>query len=449
VDARLTGGAPAALADLAEFVAIPSVSAQPGHAADVVVAAGWLASRLRRAGLAAEVVRTAGHPVVLGSWRGAPGRPTVLIYGHYDVQPPGPALWWRSPPFTPQRRGDRLYGRGASDDKGQLWCHVVAIHRLLRARGSLPVNVVCLFEGEEEVGSPSLPDVLDRYRAELAADVLLVSDTTMPGPGRPAIVRSLRGAAALEVRVDGPRTDLHSGTYGGAVHNPALALCELVTTLHDPDGTVLVPGFYAGVRRLRPYPGPHDAEVLRRAGVSSGWGLPGTSLHERTTVWPAISVHGLTAGYTGPGTSSVIPHTALARIGVRVAPGQDPRAIADAVTRHLAWHGPPAVRTAVRLTAVADPVEVRRDTPGLRAAVRACTAVFGVPPVQLRSGGTIPALGMLRSRLGLDPVLLGFGLPGDRIHAPDESLHLPTFARGVATVTDLLDRLGGARVSSR
>jgi len=433
VGAHLTAGA---IAELAAFVRIPSVSSQPAHAADVVTAAGWLAERLRRAGLEADLIRTPGHPVVLGSWRGAPGRPTVLLYGHYDVQPPGPATAWQSPPFVPQIRGNRLYGRGASDDKGQVLCQVAALDRLLRTGGRLPVNVICLYEGEEEIGSPSLPAVLDRHREELAVDAVLVCDTRMRAVDRPALVYGLRGAAALEVVVTGPPRDLHSGEHGGAVHNPATALCEIVASLHDADGVVRVPGFYAGV-----------GNPARVAGGGAGpdWGVPGRTAYERTTAWPAISVHGLAAGHTGPGASSVIPASALARIGLRVVPGQDPRVVAGRVADHLAGVTPATVRTSVRVTSAADPVLVRRDGPAVRAAAYACTEVFGVPPVLVRSGGTIPAVAMLQGALGVDPVLLGFGLTADRMHAPDESFHLPTYARGIATLAAYLRRLGARR----
>ena len=430
------------LRDLAQFVAIPSVSAQPRHAPDVRAAAHWLTARLRGAGLTATTVRTGGHPVVLATWHGAPQAPTVLIYGHYDVQPPGLARRWSTPPFTPVRRGDRLHARGASDDKGQLLCHVAALRALLRRHGRLPVNVTCLFEGEEEIASPSLPALLDRYAPHLAADVLLVSDTAMPAPGRPAIVRSLRGSATLDLRVTGPATNLHSGTYGGAVHNPAQALCTLIAGLHDPSGRVRVPGFYAGVRPLTAT--TRDDSLRRRAGVPALWGLPDATPHDRTTIWPALSVHGLRAGYTGPGTSSIIPHAALARLGIRVAPGQNPAAIARAVTRHLRAETPETVRTTITTTSTAAPILVPTTTPGLATAAAACREVFGTPPVFTRSGGTIPALGMLREVLGLDPVLLGFALPGDNPHGPDESVHLPTCRLGVATIAAFLRHLGHA-----
>ncbi|WP_199512594.1 M20/M25/M40 family metallo-hydrolase [Nucisporomicrobium flavum] len=436
--------------DLRAFAAVPSVSGEPGHAADIRAAARWLAARLRRAGL--EYVRllaTPCHPVVVGSWRHARGRPTVLLYGHYDVQPAGPGTVWRSPPFVPTLRGDRLYGRGTSDDKGQLLTHVAAIEDLLRRHGRLPVNVVCLYEGEEEIGSPSLPGVLERYRAEFAADVAVASDTRMRGPGRPALTYSLRGSVALELRIRGPAHDLHAGAYGGAVHNPAQVLCDLIASLHDDDGRVRVPGFYRGVRRPDPAErarmrrsGPDDRTLLRDAGVRRGWGVPGTTLYERTTVWPALTVNGLTAGHQGPGSKSIIPAYATARIGMRLGAGQDPAWTAAAVARHLARRTPPTVRCELRLVHAASPVQLDRRSEAVTAGVAAYRCGFGVPPLLLRSGGTIPAVSLLRDKLGIGTALLGFALPGDRAHGPDESAHLPTLGRGVVTIAAFLTRMG-------
>ncbi|WP_305786599.1 M20/M25/M40 family metallo-hydrolase [Symbioplanes lichenis] len=375
---------------LTRFAALPSVSADPRHAPDVRAAAHWLAAHMRAAGLHTSVLPTGGHPVVLGR-RPGPG-PAVLLYGHYDVQPPGTR--WHSPPFAPQLRGHRLYARGASDDKGPILCQLAA----LRACSSRPLDVTCLYEGEEEIGSPHLAGFLARH--PLSADILLVSDTMMPSPAQPAIVRSLRGAATLSLRVDGPPTDLHSGRHGGLVPNPANTLCALITSLGERFPSVV----------------PSPDQAARRS---------------------ALSVHGLRAGYTGPGTSSIIPATALARLGLRVAPGQDTATVAARVAAFLGRE-PTAT---VRITSTADPISVPPTTPGLAAAAAACTAVFGVPPVFPRSGGTIPALGILRRTLGLDPVLLGFALPADNAHGPDESLHLPTARRATATIAAFLTRL--------
>ncbi|WP_306209018.1 M20/M25/M40 family metallo-hydrolase [Actinoplanes sp. RD1] len=375
---------------LARFTALPSVSADPRHSADVRAAAHWLAAHMRTAGLHTSVRPTGGHPVVLGR-RPGPG-PAVLLYGHYDVQPPGPG--WRSPPFAPHLRGNRVYARGASDDKGPILCQLAA----LRACAGLPLDVTCLYEGEEEIGSPHLAAFLARH--PLTADVLLVSDTMMPSSRQPAIVRSLRGSATLDLRVDGPPRDLHSGRYGGLVPNPATILCALVTSLDERFPAVV-------------------------------------SEPERAARRSALSVHGLRAGYTGPGTSSIIPATALARLGIRVAPGQDTAALAGWVAAVL--RRDPAAT--VRITSTADPISVPPATAGLTEAAEACTAVFGVPPIFPRSGGTIPALGILRRALGVDPVLLGFALPEDNAHGPDESFHLPTARRATATIAHFLTAL--------
>ncbi len=444
------------LRELAEFVGFPSVSAQPRHAADVAATAGWLGARLRAAGLEASVIPTPRHPVVLAAWRGAPDRPTVLVYGHYDVQPVDPVRAWRSAPFTAQVRGDRLYGRGASDDKGQLLCHVLALERLLRERGRLPVNVVCLFEGEEEIGSPSLPDVLDRHRAALAADVAVCSDTRMLGPGIPALTYALRGTVVAELTVSGPATDVHSGTYGGAVHNPLQVLCELVASLHGPDGRVRVRGFYDGVASLSGAElarmrrdGPHDADMLRAAGVAWPWGSGGSSVYERTTAWPALTINGLSGGYQGPHGKSVIPARASAKLSARLVADQDPARVAEALARHVARHTPPTARARLTVRSATAAVRIDRSAPAMAAAAAAYRHGFGAAPVLLRSGGTIAAVALFQQALGLDTVLLGFGLPDDHIHAPNESFHLPTFRRGITTAARFLDEVAAIGKSDR
>jgi acetylornithine deacetylase/succinyl-diaminopimelate desuccinylase-like protein len=372
----------------------------------------------------------------------------VLIYGHYDVQPADQAEAWRSPPFVAEVRGDRLYGRGASDDKGQLLCHVEAIERLLRIRGRLPVNVVCLFEGEEEIGSPNLGGVVTRSRSVLDADVVVASDTRMIGPGRPALTYALRGSLAMEVEISGPAADLHSGVYGGAVHNPLQALCELVSSFHDRQGRVLVPGFYDGRRRLSAAEraelrraGPTDSEFLRRAGTALPWGAFGKTLYERTTIWPALTINGLSGGYQGAGGMSVIPASAAAKVSARLVADQDPRETAEAIARHVARHTAPGIRAKVTVTYAAEPVVLDRHSAAMSAGAAAYRHSFGVPPVFRRSGGTIPAVAIFRQLLGLDTVLLGFGLPDDRIHAPDESIHLPTFGRGIVAAGRFLDEV--------
>jgi acetylornithine deacetylase/succinyl-diaminopimelate desuccinylase-like protein len=440
----------ATLADLERLVRFPSVSADPRHAADVRRCAGWLAGRLRRAGLDRVRVLAAGrHPFVYGEWCRLPGRPTVLVYGHYDVQPPGPAAAWRSPPFEPVRRGDRLYGRGASDDKGQLLAHVAAVEAWLRSAGRLPVNLRCLLDGEEEIGSPSLAALLARNRRALAVDAAVVSDTRMVGPGRPAITYGLRGLLNLELEVAGPSGDLHAGTFGGAVHNPLQVLCELVARLHDARGRVAVPGFYDDVRPVGEHErlalaasAPVDAALLREAGVRRGWGERGFSAYERTTLRPALTVNGITGGYQGQGARSVIPARASAKLGIRLVPDQDPAAIERLVREHLARTTPATVRARVRADARARATLLDPAHPAMDAAVAACLRGFGTRPAFLRSGGTIPAVRLFEELLGVPTVLLGLAQPDDRAHAPNERFHLPTLWRGIETCIWLLHEIG-------
>ncbi|HEX8723273.1 MAG TPA: dipeptidase [Pyrinomonadaceae bacterium] len=429
------------VSELKEFIRFASVSAQPQHAADVRRCAEWLAAHLRRVGLTgARVYETPRHPVVYAEWRGAPGRPTVLVYGHYDVQPADPVGEWKTPPFEPEVRGSYIYGRSACDDKGQLFTHVKAIEAYMRAAGALPVNVKCLFEGEEEIGSPNLKDFVRRHARALAADVAVMSDTRMLSPERPAITYSLRGGLSLELEVFGPRRDLHSGNFGGAVHNPLQGLCEIVAGLHDARGRVAVEGFYDRVREWgrdeRAYmarTGPSDAKILRDAGAEVGWGERGYTLYERTTIRPALTVNGIGGGYQGTGGKSVIPARAFAKLNVRLVPAQDPREIEQLLRRHVERHTPPALRSRLTASLYARPALLDPRHPVMRAAREAYRVGFGSRPVFLRSGGTIPVVNTFQEVLGTPTVLMGFALPDDRMHAPDEKFHLPNFFRGIET----------------
>ena len=440
---------------VARFVAIPSVSADPRHTGDVRRAADRLARHLRAVGLRrVRVLPTGGHPAVVAAWDAGPQAPTVLLYGHYDVQPAGPASAWTAPPFGGVVRGDRLFGRGASDDKGQLLAQVAAVRAWLRATGALPVNLVCLFDGEEEIGSPHLPELLRRHRADLAADVAVVSDTRMLGPDRPVITTGLRGSVVARVEVRGPARALHSGAFGGAVTNPATALCRMVAALHAADGRVAVPGFHrrirpprAGVRAALVAAGPDG--LLARAGVRTGWGDPGFTPAERATLRPAVDVLGLAAGPRGPGHRSAVPSRATAALGVRLVADQRPAEVAALLADHLRRHAPPGVRTVLRFPVLTPPVAVDVRHPALAAAARACRPVFGRDPALLPSGGTIPAVGHLRAALGVETVLLGFGLPDDAAHGPDESVHLPTLFRAVDTCVLLLHELACLAVDHR
>lgn len=427
--------------ELQEFVRFPSVSAQPKHVGDIRKCAHWLANQLRHAGLdRVKIVPTKGSPVVYAEWRRAPRSPTVLIYGHYDVVPPEPLSEWKSPPFQPVVRGKDLFGRGACDDKGQLFCHVKALEVLLKTQRALPVNVKCLFEGEEEINSPNLAAFVKRNQRALSADVAVMSDTRFLAPGRPAIAYALRGKLIAELEVRGPSHELHCGNFGGAIHNPLQALCCILATLHDRQGRVAIPGFYNRVRRWRQSEreymtrtGPSDREILTDAGAEKIWGEQGYSEYERTTIRPALSINGIVGGYQGDGSKAVIPATAVAKLDFRLVPDQKPREIERLFRQHVARVTPPTVRSTVRILATAPAALVDRRHPALRAAVFAYRKGFGVSPVLLRSGGTIPVTHTFQRVLGVPTVLMGFALPEDRIHAPNEKFHLPNFFRGIQT----------------
>lgn len=441
------------VSELRVFLGFPSISAQPRHVVDVWRCAAWLADRLRTIGMPrVSVIPLARHPLVWAEWRGVPERPTVLLYGHYDVQPVEPLAAWQTPPFRATVRGDYLYGRGASDDKGPLLVHLQALESCFRRLGRLPVNVICLYEGAEEIGSPGLQSFLVANRERLAADVALVSDTRIPAPGRPALTYALRGLLNLELLVAGPRRDLHSGGFGGVVHNPVQALCEILSSLHDGEGRVAIPGFYT---RVRP-PDPAERAYLRQVGstpallaragrVERLWGEPEFSPYERTTVRPALIINGIAGGYLGPGPKAIIPARADAKLSFRLVPEQDPLEIARLFRDHLARVTPATVRSQLRIVSWARPAAVPLAHPAVQAAAAAYRDGFGTEPVFLPSGGTIPVVSMFRDVLGLPTVLMGFALPEDGMHGPNERVHLPTLFRGIATSARFLARLGRFR----
>jgi acetylornithine deacetylase/succinyl-diaminopimelate desuccinylase-like protein len=432
---------PRFVCELKEFIRFPSISAQPAHAADVRQCADWLAGHLKGIGLKhVNIVPTRGHPIVYAAGEHDPRRPTVLIYGHYDVQPADPLRAWRSPPFQPVVRGDNLYGRGASDDKGQLFAHVKALEAYLIIEGTLPVNVKCLFEGEEEIGSPNLPAFLARHREKLKADVAVISDMSIPAPDRPAITYAMRGALSLELTVASSRRDLHSGIFGGAVHNPLQVLCEMIAQLHDVRGRIAIPGFYdrvrvwsEGERDYMAQSGPADSEILRNAQVAQEWGEPHFTLYERTTIRPTLTVSGIVGGYQGEGPKAVIPARATAKLNFRLVSDQEPQEIERLFRRYVAAITPPTVRTTIRMQVSAPPALVDRSHPAMRSAARAYRRGFGAMPVFLRSGGTIPVVNLLHQTLGIPTVLMGFALPDDQMHGPDEKFHLPNFFNGITT----------------
>jgi acetylornithine deacetylase/succinyl-diaminopimelate desuccinylase-like protein len=393
---------------------------------------------------------TAGHPVVYAEWLAAgPQAPTVLIYGHYDVQPPDPLDLWETPPFEPTVVGDDLFARGAADDKGQLYIHVKAAQAFKETLGAPPVNVRCIFEGEEEVGSPSLEPFIRQHVDLLAADVAVISDTHILGPDLPAIVYALRGIAYVEVELTGPDHDLHSGAYGGAVLNPINALCRMIARLQDADGHITIPGFYDAVRELAPDERaglaqmPFDRDAwLEEAGVPTDWGESDYTIVERTTARPTLDVNGIWGGYIEAGAKTVLPSKAYAKISMRLVPDQDPAQVTQLVRDYLAQIAPPEVDLQVRSLHGGNGALVRRDSPAMQAAVRAYATSFGREPLFVRGGGSIPVVVTFQEMLGIESLLLGFGLPDDRLHSPNEKFHLPNFYRGIDTIIHFMQFLG-------
>ncbi len=439
------------LAELKEFLIIPSVSTQPEHKPDIERAAVWLRDKLLTAGFPkAEVMPTPGHPVVYAEWLAAGSEaPTVLIYGHYDVQPPDPLEMWDTPPFEPTIVGDDIFCRGASDDKGQLYLHVKAVEAFKETEGAPPVNIKCIFEGEEESGSPSLDPFIREHADMLAADVAVISDTSILGKESPSIVYALRGIAYVEVEVTGPDHDLHSGRYGGAVHNPINALCTMIAKLQDENGHITIPGFYDKVRELDPEERAELAKAhfereawLHEAGVKTDWGEPAYTIVERTTARPTLDVNGIWGGYTQPGAKTVLPSKAFAKISMRLVPDQEPAEITQLIQNHLIEIAPPTVSIEVRDLHSGEGAIVRRDSPAMRAAFRAYAEVFGKEPFFTREGGSIPVVATLQKVLGIEAILMGFGLPDDRLHSPNERFHLPNFYKGIETVLHFMDFLG-------
>ena len=424
--------------ELIEIATIPSISSLPEHAADIRLAAGWVCDRLRAIGFEnVEVLPTEKHPVAYGEWLHAPSHATVLIYGHYDVQPVDPLDLWSSNPFEPSVRGDYLYGRGVSDMKGQLLAILKALE-LLRRTGELTVNVKVLVEGEEEIGSPSLQAFCLRERDRLSCDLILNTDGAMLGRDLPTLVYGLRGLAYFDVKLTGPDHDLHSGMFGGSVHNPAQVLCELVAGMHDTEGRVTLPGFYDKVQPLSTEDraeialGPgSDKEWRGLTGVPELFGEQGYTTLERVGARPTLEVNGLTSGYSGEGQKTVLPAKATAKISMRLVPDQDPKSVGEQLRSYFREHTPPTVRLELKTLAENPPVRIRRHAPGMSAAAQSLRETFGNEPVYTLEGGSIPAVSILGGTLGVDSVLMGFSLPDDNIHSLNERFYLPNLARGV------------------
>ena len=435
--------------ELKEFVRFPSIGARPEHARDTARCAGWLGDHLRGIGMKrVAVVPTRGHPIVYAEWLHAPGRPTVIIYGHYDVQPSDPLDQWESPPFAAEVRGAYLYGRGASDDKGQMFVHLKALESCLRTTGRLPVNVKCLFEGEEEMGSQNFAPFLIEHRAGLAADVVVASDNSMSGPDQPSITYAMRGALSLELEVTGPKSDLHDGLFGGVVHNPLKGLCDIISRLQTKTGEIAIPGFYDRVaavseeeRQFMASNGPTEAQLLEIAGTRTFWGERGFTPYERTTIRPSLTVSGLSGGYQGTGPKAIIPSRATAKLSFRLVPHQEPAEIEQLVRSHVAKLTPFTLQSKITTNLISRPVFVDRHHPAIKTAAAVCGKVFGTSTLFVRSGGTNPAIAAVQKVLKLPVALIGFGLPDDRIHAPNERFHLPTFHKSIATSILFLEHM--------
>ena len=439
------------LEELLELLRIPSVSSQAEHAADTARAAAWLAERLRALDLTVEVIPTDRHPLVYAESDQRPDRPTLLFYGHYDVQPADPLELWESPPFEPQVRDGVIYARGASDDKGQLYCHLKALEAYRAVGRELPVNVKFIVEGEEECGGESVYRYTEQHADRLACDAVVISDTSLYDENTPAICYSLKGLAYLQVDVRGPAQDLHSGSFGGTVKNPANALCEIVASLQDADGRVRIPGFYDAVRDLEPDERAefarlgYDEDDLRRdTGAPAAWGEAGYTTLERMWGRPTCDVNGLWGGYAGEGAKTIIPAAAGAKVSMRLVPDQDPDAVAEAFRAHVAAVAPPGVTVTVTAMHGAKPVMVPRDDPMVQAGMRALEHGFGARPVFIREGGSIPIVGTFQECLRAPVLLLGYGLPNDNIHSPNEKFHVRNFRDGIRTTAWLLREAAAA-----
>jgi acetylornithine deacetylase/succinyl-diaminopimelate desuccinylase-like protein len=438
------------LAALKQFLAIPSVSTEPKNKAAVDRCAKWLAEQLQSIGLKVEIKPTGGgkgHPVVLAKNEHIDGRPTVLFYGHYDVQPPEPLELWTTPPFEPAVQDGAIYARGAVDDKGQVWAHVEAV-RAWQEHGGLPINLTMLIEGEEEIGSTNLPEFVSANRDFLAADIAVVSDTNQFDRGVPAICYGLRGLVYMEVTITGAPADLHSGLYGGAVPNAINVLCELLATLHDRDGKVAIPGFYKDVVPLsadeRAMWGklPFDEKAFAREFTAGGsTGEAGYTSLERTWARPTCDINGITGGYEGPGAKTVIAAKAAAKVSMRLVPNQDPVAIRDAFTAAMRERCPKYVKLEMSCHSYTPPVLVPMHSPAMELASEAVEIGFGKRPTLIRGGGSVPIVELMKSRLGIDTLMVGFGLPDDRVHSPNEKFDLDALYGGTRTVAALYERL--------
>ncbi|MGE0447195.1 MAG: dipeptidase [Vicinamibacterales bacterium] len=425
--------------ELKQYLAIPSISALPQHAADVKRAADWTADALRGAGLEnVRLVETPGNPVVYGDWLHAPGKPTILYYGHYDVQPVDPVNLWTSPPFEATVRDGEIYARGAADDKGQVFMHIKAVEAFLKNGGTLPLNIKFMIEGEEEVGSANLDEFVRSHKQDLAADVVVISDSPMFDRGIPSICYGLRGLAYFQVDLRGTKSDLHSGSFGGAVANPAFVLATILAQMKDRGGRIKIPGFYDDVRALSdaeraewkklPF---NETKYRKELGAPRLFGETGYSTLERVWARPTFEVNGLLSGFTGDGAKTVLPAVAMAKVSMRLVPDQDPGKIAELFEAYLKKVAPKTVEVTLTRMQGGKAWMTDFDNKYVRAAGRAIEQGFGKTPVFTREGGSIPVVTTFQEELGLPSVLFGVGLPDENAHAPDEKLDLGNFHNGI------------------
>ncbi len=441
------------LNELKDLLRIPSVSTAPEHKDDVRRAAKVVAADLQRIGFEhVEVIATEGHPLVYADWLHAPGKPTVLCYAHYDVQPAEPLEEWTTPPFEPTERNQNLYARGAVDDKGQLWMQLKAFESLMRAgNGKLPINVKVIIEGEEEVGGESIEKYVREHREKLKADFALVTDTELFAPDLPTLCVGLRGLVYTEIEAQGAATDLHSGMYGGAAPNPLFALCQIISKLKDENGHILIPGFYDAVRqpskeeledwKLLPF----NEEEYRKKEVGSSelTGEPGYSVLYRTWARPTLEVHGIPGGFTAPGAKTVIPARASAKISMRLVPDQDSDDIYRKYSDYVRSLVPRGIQLKIKLHSKGPAIVVRTGNEYIRAATQALDDVFKKDTVFIRSGGSIPIVADFANVLNIPTVMMGMGLPDDNLHAPNEKFHIPNFYRGIEAIIRFFQRVGG------
>jgi len=435
--------------ELKEWVRIPAISSDPSRTADMVRNAEWLMADLRRLGAdRVEMWPTKGHPAVYASFMQAPGKPTLLVYGHHDVQPIEPLEEWKSPPFEPEVREGRLWGRGVVDDKGQVHIHAKAIESFLKTRGKLPINLKLIVEGEEEIGSANFDELMRDKSADLASDYVCVSDTAMFGRGIPSLCVGLRGLMYLEVHVEGPKSDLHSGSFGGGIVNPVNALAKMIASLHDEDGRIRVPGFYDAVVELTPKERQEIASLpfdepawLESTGSPSVFGEKGYSTLERVWARPTLDCNGISGGHQGEGAKTIIPARAMAKLSCRLVPHQEPEEITRKVTEHLLRVAPPGVRVRVVPLHGGRPYLAPTDHPVFEVAKRAFSKAFGKPTVFIREGGSIPFVRTIADVTGKPCLLMGFGQPDENAHAPNEWLDLENYHLGIKSAAYLYEEL--------